>query len=452
MTTQLANAYPTKDFFLRMLTRDISLEDCVMDLVDNSLDALLRTRTEIKVTDNILVPAKPLTDSQRQKLPTVNIQISETKFEVVDDCGGIPRDKALHDVFIYGHEKQDKNSKLGVYGIGLKRAVFKIGNNISIQSRTAREGFKAAIDLDKWSQEKGDWTIPITFIDGAGSGGRAGTVISVEALHEEVKMRVKSGILVKQLVDALARTYSPFLERYVRIRLNGRTVEPNPIPLGWSSVVKPAIEKYAHKLPGGTVRVTLIASLAGTGIDSKWKPESAGWYALCNGRVVVAADRTDLTGWGLGGPIFHSKFSKFVGIVFFYSDNPELLPWTTTKQSINRDSQVYQKARGHMSAVMKPITSFLNRQYPSDAFDESDARGIAGNVSPVDMRKVLAQTNRPFTVKETKGRVKTTTRIQYDAQVVDIEKVKKRLRKPRLSAGQVGLATFEHYLKTECPE
>ena len=38
-----AQASPTKQFFVSMLTRDISLADAILDLVDNCLDgALLR--------------------------------------------------------------------------------------------------------------------------------------------------------------------------------------------------------------------------------------------------------------------------------------------------------------------------------------------------------------------------------------------------------------------------
>ncbi|WP_202949120.1 hypothetical protein [Halomonas sp. KM-1] len=33
-----ALANPTKSFFVKMLTRDITLEDCILDLIDNSVD------------------------------------------------------------------------------------------------------------------------------------------------------------------------------------------------------------------------------------------------------------------------------------------------------------------------------------------------------------------------------------------------------------------------------
>jgi len=36
------DASPTKDFFVSMLTRDISLDDAILDLLDNCVDGILR--------------------------------------------------------------------------------------------------------------------------------------------------------------------------------------------------------------------------------------------------------------------------------------------------------------------------------------------------------------------------------------------------------------------------
>ena len=38
MTELKANALPRKRFFVEMFTRDISLMDCILDLIDNSID------------------------------------------------------------------------------------------------------------------------------------------------------------------------------------------------------------------------------------------------------------------------------------------------------------------------------------------------------------------------------------------------------------------------------
>jgi len=53
MPTHKANAYPRKHFFFEMFTRDISLEDCILDLIDNSIDGLIRTRS-IEIGNSLL--------------------------------------------------------------------------------------------------------------------------------------------------------------------------------------------------------------------------------------------------------------------------------------------------------------------------------------------------------------------------------------------------------------
>ena len=42
-TDNKADASPTKAFFVNMITRDISLEDCILDLIDNSVDSAWRS-------------------------------------------------------------------------------------------------------------------------------------------------------------------------------------------------------------------------------------------------------------------------------------------------------------------------------------------------------------------------------------------------------------------------
>ena len=42
LSSDTAKAVPTKQFFVSMLTRDISLDDAILDLIDNCLDGALR--------------------------------------------------------------------------------------------------------------------------------------------------------------------------------------------------------------------------------------------------------------------------------------------------------------------------------------------------------------------------------------------------------------------------
>ena len=67
------------------------------------------------------------------------------------------------------------------------------------------------------------------------------------------------------------------------------------------------------------VNVKLIAGIG------RSLPKEAGWYVICNGRVVLEADTRPVTGWGhfdedadaVLMPRFHNQFARFRGIAIF---------------------------------------------------------------------------------------------------------------------------------------
>ena len=305
-------------------------------------------------------------------------------------------------MFRFGHTSPTSGTTLGVYGIGLKRAIFKIGNKIYIQSKTSKDGFQTKLDVQKWAQEETNWKIPLIPTDGAQSTENQGTVIKIEDLHSEIMMRIESGTLLRDLKEQISETYSLFIDRYVQITLNDTQIIPRQIPLGESDQVHAAVDSFEKCYNDQTVKVTLIASLAARSQNKTWTSETAGWYALCNGRMVVSADKTDLTGWTTLLPQYHSKYMGFIGIAFFHSENPHLLPWTTTKQGLNRESQVYQEARNRMAGVARPVLDFLNKMYPSDPAPQTDARKIAEGVTQADILSSLQM--QPAVIRHDDGR------------------------------------------------
>src|SRR5260370_19032605 len=375
---EFANAHPRKRFFLEMFTRDIAFEDTVLDLIDNSFDGLARSR-KLDISPALLT--QPIPSSLRNRKPSIRCHYSSDEFVLSDNCGGIPRKLALNEMFSFGHSDQLQGSQLGVYGIGLKRALFKIGRHFEIQSRTPKEGFRASVDIVEWAKKDSkpdDWRIPLTFIEGSGSLEKAGTTIKITRLTEEVKSRMKDPTLETDLYTAISKTYLLFLERYTNVFLQKSTVKPWVVPFGKSRDVKPAHRDFYIKLRDGTVRVKLIASLAERGARNEWAYERAGWYVFCNNRAVLAADKSELTGWGLAGlPKYHSKYNGFIGLLFFQSKAPLLLPWRTTKRGINPDAIAYQRIRPEMAAAARPIISFLNDMYPSDIPEELSERVVA---------------------------------------------------------------------------
>jgi hypothetical protein len=440
-------AFPKKEFFRQMFTRDISLEDCILDLVDNSIDSLIRTQNiDISASVEALGPAQ---FPPRESLPDVKITLSTEQVVITDACGGISRADAEDHVFSFGSVPGQSNTTLGVYGIGMKRAMFKIGNTFSIESRQAPNGFRVFLeDVEAWSKKDDtleQWRIPIESLADA-ANGRPGVTITITNLHEEVKTRLQDGGIEGNLRQAVSQTYCMFLDRFVAVSLNDKPVPPNLIPIAESEDIPPSIDKFESH----GVRVTIIAGLAP---KRSWSYEKAGWYVLCNGRVVVSADKSDLTTWGPPRPIFQNKFNGFVGIAFFQSKDPLLLPWTTAKRGLNRESAVYQLARNKMAGVAGPFLQFLSGMYPSDLQERPQQRVLSEKLKPADLTSLIVRDPVTFAgLKPAKQPKKRTVRIAYDADVHLVERVKKHLRRPSMSNPDVGRHTFDHYIRRECPE
>jgi hypothetical protein len=329
MGTIRANAHPTKRFFVDSLTRDLTLEDAILDLADNSIDSFVRTRS-VDVSPSILrLPTIAPTSTMHPHAPDISIAIDPASFMISDRCGGIDIEHAKSDIFRFGREPTLPPSSLGVFGIGMKRAMFKLGRQIHIASRTVNNGFTVKIDVDEWLQDKDNWTFPIVETEPAKVPEEAGTDIHITLLAPEVSLRIKDPSLPTRLADSISRTYALFLARHVSLALNKKAVPPFPLPIGMSDELTPGFRQL--ELNG--VSVELVAGLAAREAG-EWQADRAGWYVLCNGRVTVAADKTALAGWGVYGPSFHSKYRGFIGIAFFFSKDPASLPWTTTKRGI----------------------------------------------------------------------------------------------------------------------
>jgi Histidine kinase-, DNA gyrase B-, and HSP90-like ATPase len=434
-----ASAEVRKEFFTDMFTRDISLEDCVLDLIDNSIDSYLMKHA---ISTWQLTFGENGIDASISP-GTIAVSCSERQIRITDTCGGISRQAAQHDIFCFGYEEAANRGRLGAYGVGMKRALFKIGNNFHMVSRTADEGFEASLDVGKWVQKE-EWKIPIDFVSGSGSDKKAGTSITITELHEEVAQRIKQGGVPQNILRDAATTYPYFLDRCVTLSINDTTVSPEAVPLGEKDgVVRSANERFEQN----GVRVTLVATIA----PGQRTTEQAGWYILCNGRVVVRANKDDLTGWGSDLASFQPKYRSFVGLVSFESNDPLSLPWTTTKRGINRESSVFIRARALMAAMSKPILTALNLQYPSDPNVEADEiRSAVDGVRPVPFREIALRPTSGFSFTPPKKKERTTDRICFDAKIADLDKVRKHLRRPTMKPSDIGKWAFAQYVKNEC--
>lgn len=148
-TSNRIEGIPSKELFINMLVKDIKLKDAIGDLVDNSVDA---ANTNTKNKNNL-------------SSFLINITVDKNHFEISDNCGGIEEEVARTSAFKLGKPKNYKFGKHTIwqFGIGMKRAFFKLGEQISVESIALKSSFKVIIDVPKWrdKEDEKDWDFDI---------------------------------------------------------------------------------------------------------------------------------------------------------------------------------------------------------------------------------------------------------------------------------------------------
>jgi hypothetical protein len=378
----IAKANPTKAFFVRMITRDISLGDCILDLIDNSIDGAWE-----------LAGSRPMSLSDATDLSKYKIEIEADldHFRILDNCGGISFDDAAEYAFTFGRDETDPHEQysIGVYGIGLKRAVFKIGTQIKIRSTYDIEGrnesFGVPIDVPTWvGSGNSVWDFDI---EEAEALPAPGVEVVVTGLNEGTAVSFGNPGFIQDLKRIISRDYALHLQRGLSIWVNGMSIRGWQIELLEGGNFSPMRIEYEDGSEKDAVRVEIIAGMAAPPPESVEPDEQddkesrSGWYVVCNGRIVLAADKSSQSGWGTDDwPKWHPQYEGFLGLIFFASADASLLPLTTTKRSVDGSSSVYRRAMPRMREASKTWISYTNarKQTLEEAKQfESQARPLA---------------------------------------------------------------------------
>jgi hypothetical protein len=444
-------ALPTRDFFIDMVTRDIPLDAVILDLVDNSVDG-----------------AKNLRGTGRFDDLEVRIEADPEKFSIIDNCGGFSSAVARDYAFRFGRVSGPEGAKgvpwaVGTFGIGMKRAIFRLGRKFYVRSTWETSKFDIEEDVEEW-REKGDepWEFRFKHLDEKTRNpiSQRGTEVRVTHLFQGVADAFKVKTYFSDLAGEIGERHREALERGLHISVNGVPAKIGFVEILQSPVIKPIlIDRSFRPTPKVTVRTRLVAGIGRVPKDQDPEDEDtssqlAGWYVYCNGRELLHADKTKLTGWGDGNPLYHPQFSMFRGYVFFDCPDPTKLPWNTTKTGVEPEHPVFQQARLLMIPALREATRLLNardREYDivSGPTPISDAIEAAKSVT-LDKVKPSDQLVRPEETPPARRTKKTSVSIQYTAAVEIFEQVKEKLEvKARRSGSIVGRKTFQYYVDHE---
>lgn len=433
-----------------MLTRDIRLEDAILDLLDNCVDGVLRSGLK--------------EGEQRYAGFKAEIEFNSMSFSISDNCGGIPwslRDYA----FRMGRapdRPSDASGSVGVYGIGMKRAIFKLGRHCLISSRNAEDQYEIEIDSD-WLENEDSWDMPVR--DRAQSTGSSGTTITVGELYPVIASTFAEGAesFNSELKRMIATHYAYIMDKGFEVIVNGASVRPRIAQIVFkegTNVVKPFLFEASENGVDVYLAVGFTRPLPS---DNELEEESeapryssidAGWTILCNDRAVVYCDRTELTGWGEASvPRFHPQFIAISGVVEFRSDDPSKLPTTTTKRGIDASSSLYLKVKNKMREGMKIFTDYTNKWKGH----EGESKRFIDQGTALSLEQIKRTRGLTFSATHTlsggkqfkpklprpQGARTTTRKISFVREKDEIDAVAEHLGDSSLQPNEVGERCFD---------
>jgi len=438
---------PTKDFFITMLIKDISLKDAIGDLVDNSVDAIK-------------------SKAKKEDLTGYYIEINSDgkSFEINDNGSGIEEQVARKYAFKLGKPKEHKLLKhsIGRFGIGMKRAFFKLGNDIHVESIAPKSRFVIDIPVNNWRKLESEWDFKFSSVipSEINADDITGTKIIIKDLAEDARDSFKKIQFENDLIDEIGREQILNIDRGLIIKINGNQLKPDQIKLKYDDDVRPAFWKHTFKHTNAETKKIEdlnVEILAGIGNEVE---DEGGWNIFCNDRLIIDRDATAITGWtGAGGDgvaKYHQQFWGFRGYVFFSSNDSALLPWNTTKTGIDPESADYIAVRKKMIELMKDVFLLLNRQKKEREKDNPQKDQILNN-------KIIASANVPI-LTIMKEKTKLTPKFQFpnvinavnesDLQIIryKVPKVKFNNAKKAIggiSANDVGSKTFDYFYDNE---
>ena len=394
-TGDFAVATPTKKFFVDMLVRDIDLKDAILDLLDNCVDGILRSG--------------PINAKLRNPYAgyRADIVVGSRLFSITDNCGGIPIEIARNSAFAIGRpeppEAHAATATVGMYGVGMKRALFKFGRRSTV---TSYSDVPLRVQITpEWLDDKHWSHLPIAH-PGADEIKKGTTKIVVEDLNKGVAFEFGEASFVTELETAISQHFALILNKGFAVTIRADAAGPIPeiVPAQLFELLGPnvpsptsAIAPYVYRGTIGKVEVELYAGLYRPMLgedeleEEEWARGSAndsGWTVACNDRIVIWKDRGRLTGWGEASvPNWHGQFLGIVGLVMLRAADPEDLPLTTTKRGVDAASDVWSYVKDMMRDAIKAFTNFTNKW--KVASEERTA--LFSNLSRLDLSTLHAQ-------------------------------------------------------------
>ncbi|MEA2019322.1 MAG: ATP-binding protein, partial [Campylobacterota bacterium] len=350
-------------FFINMITRDIALKMAILDLVDNSIDSAYQKSDTTNLNDLY-----------------IKISCCEDKFVIEDNCSGFDIETAKNYVFRFGsnNKTEQQKSSIGQFGIGLKRTIFKMGNLFKVESKTNDSSLIVEDNINDWStrtrvitingedKTEDDWHFKLSENHDVDMNS-TGTRITISDLHQNIKNSFLNTVFISKLISEIEIAHMVSLNNGIKIEIEFfneekqevviEKLKPVELSLINNEKIKPLHKSFNIELSSGEeVKVHMYLGVINREFNT------SGVYIFCNNRTILHANKDSLM-WNrdVMGKNWHHNYALFCAYIFLESEDTSLLPWTTTKEGVDQDSETFQKLAALLNLISKPILDFLRK-------------------------------------------------------------------------------------------
>ena len=307
-----------------VLTADVSVEECIFDLIDNSIDA---SRNAIYARKKIEVDKNGLPKSYHGF--HVSLELGESSILVVDNCTGMSLE-TLKNESLYTGAKEFHPYGIGFYGVGLLRAVLKLCNAMTLITDNGRTAYELEMSEERMLNLSDTNALLAVEIP---SQGKPFNKILFKNIPIECSTIFRSTDLLNDLKNKISVRYAIFIEKGFSISVNSeqcKNLLPKFLVGGYRNKKKKVLsngvavytdvgyhEKYPLNIPNKSASSDVVSQ--------------CGWYVACNDRVIKVADKDSFVKW-------HGEYNGMLFWTHYISKNPSLLPWDSKKSDFNVNS------------------------------------------------------------------------------------------------------------------
>lgn len=331
------DATPSKRLFLSIIA-DYDINRSICELIDNALDLWVTN----KKSQTICIK--------------VELNKEQQNITVIDNVGGVKKEN-LKFIVGPGHTGNlPEEETIGIFGVGTKRAVVALAQDITITTRFKNEKTYQVEFDDNWLKDD-DWSLPVYEVDDIPPST---TIIALQKLRLQINEDIEA-----RLRDHLGAIYAKFLvDQKVKILLNSTPVEPLTFE-NWSYPPGYEPRRYTGKLEsedGGTIKVSILAGLSNESTPSAGE---YGVYLYCNDRLICRGLKTHEIGFikGLAGPPHPSV--SLTRVIISLEGPAGLMPWNSSKSGINAHNKIFLALQNFIITVVKDYSS-LSRRFEGD--------------------------------------------------------------------------------------